>query len=69
MSNIEQRYAIKFCVKLGKTATETREMLVTAYSNEALRRTQVFEWDRRFNEGQDSVEDDERQGRTKTATN
>ena len=28
---LEKRYAIKFCFKLGKTATETYGMLQTAY--------------------------------------
>ena len=28
---LEERYAIKFCFKLGKTATETYGMLQTAY--------------------------------------
>ena len=29
--NIEQRYAIKFCVKLNKSATETFATLTEAY--------------------------------------
>ena len=30
---LEERYAIKFCFKLGKTATETYGMLQTAYGS------------------------------------
>jgi hypothetical protein len=41
---IEQRAAIKFCSKLKKTATETFEMLKSAYGEECLSRTGVFEW-------------------------
>ncbi len=29
--NLEERYAIKFCFKLGKNATETYGMLQTAF--------------------------------------
>jgi hypothetical protein len=33
---MEQQVGIKFCFKLTKTATETKEMLKTAYKNEEL---------------------------------
>jgi hypothetical protein len=33
----EQRVNIKFCVKLGKTATETLQLLRDAYGDEALK--------------------------------
>jgi hypothetical protein len=48
---VEQRAAIKFCVKLKKTAPETFEML----KSECLLRTSVFEWHKRFKEGQESL--------------
>jgi hypothetical protein len=41
---MEQRAAIKFCVKLKKTTNETFEMLKSAYREECLSRTSVFEW-------------------------
>jgi hypothetical protein len=41
---MEQRAAIKFYVKLKKTATETFEMLKSAYGEECLSGTSVFEW-------------------------
>jgi hypothetical protein len=41
---MEQRAAIKFCVNLEKTASETFEMLKSAYGEECLSRTSVFEW-------------------------
>jgi hypothetical protein len=34
----EQRVNIKFCVKLGKTATETLQVLRDAYGDEALKK-------------------------------
>ncbi|EZA47753.1 hypothetical protein X777_15520 [Ooceraea biroi] len=39
---MEQRANIKFCFKLGKSATETFEMIKTAYGDEALSRKNVF---------------------------
>jgi len=59
----EQRVNIKFCVKLGKTATETLQLLRDAYSDEALSRARVFGWHRRFILGRVLVEDDTRSGR------
>ena len=56
---LEERYAIKFCFKLGKNATETYRMLQTAF------RASVFEWHKRFKKGRESVRDDERCGRSK----
>jgi hypothetical protein len=56
---MERRAAIKFCVKLKKTATGTFEMLKSAYGEECLSRTSVFEWRERFKEGRESLEDDE----------
>ena len=49
---LEERYAIKFCFKLGKNdATERYGMLQTA-----------FEWHKRFKEGRETMRDDERCG-------
>jgi hypothetical protein len=48
---MEQRVNIKFCVELGKMPTETYEMLQTVYGDEALGRSSVFEWFKRFKDG------------------
>ena len=45
---LEERYAIKFCFKLGKTATETYGMLQTAYGPSCMDRSSVFQWHKRF---------------------
>jgi len=45
----EQRICIKFCVKIGKTATETYQLLQQAFGEDAMGRTQVFDWFRPFN--------------------
>ena len=55
---LEERYAIKFCLKLGKNATETYGMLQTAFGANFMNRASVFEWHKRFKDGRDSVRDD-----------
>ena len=62
---LEKWYAIKFCFKLGKNATETYGMLQTAFRPSCMNRASVFEWHKRFKEGRESVRDDERYGRSK----
>ena len=54
---LEERYAIKFCFKLGKNATETYGMLQTAFGASCMNRASVFEWHKRFKEGTESVRD------------
>lgn len=68
MTSTEQRYAIKFCVKLSKSATETVELLSQAYPADRLSKTQIFEWHRRFREGRETVENDPGCGRSATVT-
>ena len=62
---LEERYAIKFCFKLGKNATETYGMLQTAFGASCMNIASVFEWHKRFKEGRKSLRDDERYGRSK----
>jgi hypothetical protein len=57
---MEQSPVIKFCVKLTKTAIETMELLKRAYGEECLVRPSVFEWHKRFKEGQESLQDNNR---------
>jgi GH24 family phage-related lysozyme (muramidase) len=54
----ERRICIKFCFKIGKTAMETYQLLQKAYREDALGRTQVYDWFHRFKEGRTSVESD-----------
>ena len=61
----EERYAIKFCFKLGKNATETYGMLQTAFGASCMNRASVFERHKRFKEGTESARDDETRGRSK----
>ena len=62
---LEERYAIKFCFKLGKNATETYGMLQTAFRPSCMNQASVFEWHKRFKEDRESVRDDERCERSK----
>ena len=61
----EEQYAIKFCFKLGKNATETYGMLQTAFQLSCMNQASVFEWHKRFKQSRESVRDDERCGRSK----
>ena len=63
--SLEEQYAIKFCFKLGKNATETYGMLQTAFGASCMNWASVFEWHKRFKEGRESMRDDERCGRSK----
>ena len=52
----EQRACIKFCLKLGKTATECYEMLKTAFGEQAMGRSQTFQWFSRFKAGRSTLQ-------------
>ncbi|GBN03470.1 Putative uncharacterized protein FLJ37770 [Araneus ventricosus] len=61
---MEQRVN-KFCFKLGRTATETHEMLVKV---DAVSIKCVFEWFKRFRDGKEDIKDEPRSGRPPTST-
>jgi transposase len=61
--NVEQRVNVKFCVKLGKSAIETYDLLKKVYGDECLSRTPVFEWFKRFKEGSEEIRDDQHPSR------
>jgi len=65
---LEQRTDIKFLVKLGKSGNEIREMLVQVYGDNAMKKTAVYNWVKRFSEGRQSVTDEERSARPATRT-
>jgi hypothetical protein len=56
----EQRIREKLRLKLGKSFTETFEMLRTEFGNEALGRTQTHESWKRLKDGRTSTENDPR---------
>ena len=53
--NPEQRINNKFCMKIGKSASETLALLVVAYGEHTTKKTSVFKWHRRFEEGREDV--------------
>lgn len=56
----EQRVCIKFCLKLGKSVTETLQMLQSAHKESARKQSALFDWHKHkhFKERGDSVKDD-----------
>ena len=60
-----ERYAIKFCFKIGKNAKESYGILQTAFRPSCMNRSSVFEWHKRFNEGRESVRENKKCGRSK----
>ena len=65
--SLEQRYAITFCAKLGKSGSETLQLLRTAYGDAVLSSVQVLRWHKAFKDGRDSVEDEQRAGSPSTS--
>jgi hypothetical protein len=61
--SLEQCYAIKFCVKLGKSGSETLQLLRTAYGDAVLSSSQVLRWHKAFKDGREGVEDEHCAGR------
>ena len=54
---LEERYAIKFCFKLGKhDPTKTYGMLQTAFGASCMNRAPVFVWHKRFKEGRELID-------------
>ncbi|GFT88999.1 protein GVQW3 [Trichonephila clavipes] len=64
----EQQICIIFCFNLGKSCTETIEMLQKAFKDECMGKTQIKEWYGRFKNGRTSVDSDPRSGRPSTGT-
>jgi hypothetical protein len=50
--NLEQRINIKFCVKIGKSASETLALLTVAYGEYAMKKSSVSKWHRGFKKGE-----------------
>lgn len=54
-----QRVCIKFCVKNEIKCKKVCEMLQKAYGESAMKKTSIYEWYKRFQDGREGVEDDE----------
>ncbi|XP_018373096.1 PREDICTED: putative uncharacterized protein FLJ37770 [Trachymyrmex cornetzi] len=62
----DQRICIKFCFQLGKTSSETIQMMQKAFGNECMSKTRIKEWYNRFKGGRTSVDSESRSGRPST---
>ena len=66
--SVEQRTEIKFCVLNGKNRKETMEMLDKAYGYAAMKRTALHKWYLRYENGYESVMDEQRSRRPTSIT-
>ena len=60
--SVEQTTAIKFCVLDGKNRKETMEMLFKAYGDAAMKRTTLHKGYSRYENGYESMMDEQRSG-------
>ena len=67
MSTVEQRINLKFLAKLGKTPSECFALLQQVYKEGTMSRARAFEWHKRFREGREECDDDQRSGRPVTS--
>ncbi|KAK2720559.1 hypothetical protein QYM36_004438 [Artemia franciscana] len=66
--SLEQRYAIKFCVKLAKSPTKTFDIIKQAYPDVTLARSNAFWWHQALLEGQEEVANEDNAGIPSTNT-
>ena len=59
-TNYDLRKALVFCYLLKKTAAESHRMLVEAYREHALGKTQSFEWFKKLKSGNFDVRNEDR---------
>ena len=59
--NYDLRTALIFCYYLKKTAAESHQMLVEAYGEHGLGKSQCFEWFKKFKSGNFDVRNEERE--------
>ena len=65
---IEQRSAIKFCLRSEISVAETFRMLQKAFGDLTMSQKNVYKWYKDFKEGRGRVEDLERPGQPSTST-
>jgi hypothetical protein len=59
----QQRCAIEFCVRLGKSGSETLQLIHQAYKDDAMRQAAVLKRWKRFRDRETNVKDEPRSGR------
>ena len=65
---VEQRSAIKFCLRNEISVVETVRMLQKAFSDLTMSQKNVYKWYKDFKGGRERVDDLERPGRPSTST-
>ena len=65
---VEQRSAIKFCLRNEIPVAETFRMLQEAFGDLTMSQKNVYKWYKDFKEGRECVDDLERSGRPSTST-
>src|SRR5258705_2443891 len=58
---------MKFCVKLGKSATETFILIQQTFGGDSLSKSQDLRWHKSFKDGREDVADEPRSGRPSTS--
>nr|XP_054922671.1 uncharacterized protein LOC126523331 [Dermacentor andersoni] len=69
VDQLEQRYCIKFCQKLGDSQVETIRKIQTAFGYDAMSSTRIKQWYDRLKDGHTSVKSESRSGRPSTCRN
>lgn len=64
---MDQRICIKFWIKNEIECSRVYEILTKIYGESAMNKTKVYEWYKRFQEGREGVEDNDRSGRPSTS--
>ena len=65
---VEQRSAIKFCLRDEISVAETFKMLQKAFGDLSMSQKNVYKWYKDFKEGKERVDDLEHPGRPSTST-
>ena len=64
MAALQQRSAITFCVANKKSRQETFEIVKLAFRNNTMKKTALYKWYSKFEQGDNSVTDEPRPGRS-----
>lgn len=65
--SMEQRINLKLLAELGKTLSESFALLQQVYKEDTMSRARTFEWHKRFREGREECEGDQRCGKPVTS--